>query len=126
MSDLSAHKALSNWTDLVFPKNENVYKRELLIEKTDLCIKVGEFRFPVARRVMANTIGNDLVAIQPLGLPTGMLHFIDYNTEREDLYERVLLVETYKKPRSRGGRRGGRRFGQPFIDIWNHRMWNHE
>ena len=126
MSDLSAHKALSNWTDLVHPKNENVYKRELLIEKTAFCIEVGAFILPVARRVMANTIGNDLVAVQPLELPTGMLHYIDYNIERKDLYKRVLLIETYKKPKSRRSRRGGRRFGQPFIDRWNHRMWNHE
>ena len=117
MSDLLAHKALSRWYELVFPKNENIYKRELLIEKKSFCIDVGALTFPVVRRVMANTIGNNLVSVQPMGLPTGMLHFIDYNTEREHLYKRVLLIETHKKPKSRRGRRGGgRRFQDSFLD----------
>ena len=117
MSDLSVHKALSRWYELVHPKNENIYKRELLIEKKSFCIEAGTFTFPVARRVMANTIGNDLVSVQPMELPTGTLHYIDYNIEHEDLYKRVLLIETYKKPKSRRSRRrGGRRFQDSFLD----------
>ena len=116
MSDLSVYNALSRWRELVHPKNENIYKRELLIEKKSFCIEVGAFTFPVARRVMANTIGNDLVSVQPMELPTGTLHYID-STEHEDLYKRVLLIETYKKPKSRRSRRrGGRRFQDSFLD----------
>lgn len=116
MSDLSVHKALSKWYELVYPKNKNIYKRELLIEKK-FCIEAGAFTFPVARRVMANTIGNDLVSVQPLELPTGTLHYVDCNIERKDSYKRMLLIETYKKPKSRRSRRrGGRRFQYSFLD----------
>ena len=111
MSDLSVYNALSRWRELVHPKNENIYKRELLIEKKSFCIEVGAFTFPVARRVIANTIGNDLVSVQPMELPAGILHY------HEDLYKRVLLIETYKKPKSRRSRRrGGRRFQDSFLD----------
>lgn len=34
--------------------------------------------FPIVRRVAAATIGNDLVPIQPLGLPQGQLFYFDY------------------------------------------------
>jgi hypothetical protein len=116
MSDLSVFNALSRWRELVHPKNENIYKRELLIEKKSFCIEVGAFTFPVARRVMANTIGNDLVSVQPMEPPTGIFHYID-STEHEDLYKRVLLIETYKKPLSRRSRRrSGRRFQDSFIN----------
>ena len=114
MSDLSVYNALSRWHELVYPKNENIYKRELLIEKIQsFCIEDGTFTFPIARRVMASTIGNDLVYVQPMELPAGILHYHEY----EDLYKRVLLIETYKKPLSRRGRRrGGRRFQDSFIN----------
>jgi hypothetical protein len=33
---------------------------------------------PITRRVSARTVGTDLVAVQPLEAPTGLLNFIDY------------------------------------------------
>jgi len=117
MSDLSIYNALLRWYELVYPKNEKTYKREFLIEKTQsFCIEDGAFTFPIARRVMASTIGNDLVSVQPMEPPTGIFHYID-STEHEDLYKRVLLIETYKKPLSRRSRRrSGRRFQDSFIN----------
>jgi len=39
----------------------------------------GNIILPMARRVAAQTIGMDLVAVQPLAPPTGLLEFLDYN-----------------------------------------------
>jgi hypothetical protein len=36
------------------------------------------FTLPIATRVMATTIGQDLVAVQPLGAPVGILNYIDF------------------------------------------------
>ena len=37
--------------------------------------------FPLIRRVTARTIGTDLVTVQPLGAPTGLLTYLDFNHE---------------------------------------------
>lgn len=39
----------------------------------------GNIILPIARRVAAQTIGLDLVNVQPLAAPQGLLHYIDYN-----------------------------------------------
>lgn len=51
--------------------------------------------FPLVRRVFAQTIANDLVSVQPLSLPTGLLFYMD-SPEREDVYTSKVLVEKYK------------------------------
>lgn len=73
--------------------NENLYKRELIIEK---CNKIKQdFFLPTARKVASKTLGSELVAVQPLNGPTGLIHYIDeYN---ENLYKRNLLIERTKK-----------------------------
>jgi hypothetical protein len=55
-------------------------------ENPDFCLKFywksndidGNLFFPIARSVAASTIGQDLVAVRPMSLPTGLLHYIDY------------------------------------------------
>lgn len=55
-------------------------------QKPDFCLKFywksheigGTFAMPIVRRVMASTIGQDLVAVTPMSLPTGLFHYIDY------------------------------------------------
>lgn len=39
----------------------------------------GNIMFPIARRVAAQTIGLDLVTVQPLAAPTGLITYLDYN-----------------------------------------------
>ena len=39
----------------------------------------GNIMLPIARRVAAQTMGLDLVAVQPLEPPRGLLEFLDYN-----------------------------------------------
>jgi hypothetical protein len=46
-------------------------------------------------RVASRTVGLDLVSVQPLSLPKGILYYFD-NKEREDVYTRVVLIEKYK------------------------------
>lgn len=35
--------------------------------------------FPIAQRVFAKTIASELVEVQPVSAPSGILHYIDYN-----------------------------------------------
>lgn len=39
----------------------------------------GNIMLPIARRVVAQTMGLDLVPVQPLAAPLGILNYIDYN-----------------------------------------------
>jgi hypothetical protein len=39
----------------------------------------GNIALPLIRRVAAQTMGLDLVAVQPLAAPTGLLTYLDYN-----------------------------------------------
>jgi len=39
----------------------------------------GNVILPMARRIAAQTIGMDLVTVQPLAVPTRLLEFLDYN-----------------------------------------------
>ena len=54
-------------------------------QKPDYCLKFywssHEFdglMFPAVRRVMASTVGQDLVRVEPMGGPTGNLFYLDY------------------------------------------------
>ena len=50
--------------------------------------------FPIVRRVFGGLIANDLVSIQPMSLPSGLLFYLDY-TRGGDLAGTGLKVETY-------------------------------
>ena len=36
--------------------------------------------FPIVRRVFAGLIANDLVSVQPMSLPSGLIFFLDFTT----------------------------------------------
>jgi hypothetical protein len=38
--------------------------------------------FPIVRRVFAGLIANEVVSVQPMSLPTGLLFYLDYNRIR--------------------------------------------
>jgi hypothetical protein len=41
--------------------------------------------FPIVRRVFAGLIANDLVSVQPMSLPSGLIFFLDFSFDRERL-----------------------------------------
>lgn len=57
-------------------------------QKPDYCLNFywtshkidGDIFLPIARRVMASTIGHDLVRVEPMGGPTGTIMYLDHST----------------------------------------------
>ena len=41
--------------------------------------------FPIVRRVFGSLIANELVSVQPMSLPSGLIFFLDFTTERSRL-----------------------------------------
>ena len=41
--------------------------------------------FPIVRRVFAGLIANDLVSVQPMSLPSGLIFFLDFQMDRDRL-----------------------------------------
>jgi hypothetical protein len=41
--------------------------------------------FPIVRRVFGNLIANDLVSVQPMSLPSGLIFFLDFTVESDKL-----------------------------------------
>jgi hypothetical protein len=41
--------------------------------------------FPIVRRVFAGLIANDLVSVQPMSLPSGLIFFLDFSFDRQRL-----------------------------------------
>lgn len=85
---------LEEWTNLVYPKKENVYKRKLLVEKVK---KHHRITFPFIRAMAANLVSDSLVSVQPLEAPTGTLFYMDNNNSNK----RMLLIERRKRRRRR-------------------------
>tara|TARA_B000000475_G_C15848864_1_gene387170 strand:- start:502 stop:705 length:204 start_codon:yes stop_codon:yes gene_type:complete len=48
--------------------------------------------FPIFKQVFAKTIKLDFVQVKPMNVPTGTLHYMDYNEE----FERQRLLEERK------------------------------
>ena len=40
--------------------------------------------FPIVRRVFGSLIANDLVSVQPMSLPSGLIFFLDFTYERDN------------------------------------------
>ena len=63
--------------------------RELLREASSMAAGDVEgfaaVAFPIVRRVFGNLIANDLVSVQPMSLPSGLIFFLDftYNSTRQ-------------------------------------------
>ena len=64
-------------------------------QKPDFCLKFywksheidgtfGTMAMPIVTRVMASTIGQDLVAVTPMSAPTGTLMYLDYTYGESD------------------------------------------
>jgi hypothetical protein len=49
---------------------------------------------PISIQVASRTVSLDLVSVQPLSLPSGLLFYMD-TPEREDVYTSKVLVEKY-------------------------------
>ena len=41
--------------------------------------------FPIVRRVFAGLIANDLVSVQPMSLPSGLIFFLDFTFNKQRL-----------------------------------------
>jgi hypothetical protein len=52
--------------------------------------------FPIVQRVFAGTMALDLVPVQPMSAPTGILFYMD-EYEAENVYHRIVIVDKYKK-----------------------------
>ena len=56
--------------------------KELLREQTTMAAGSVEgfaaVAFPIVRRVFAGLIANDLVSVQPMSLPSGLIFFLDF------------------------------------------------
>lgn len=86
-------------------RNEHPNKRIVLVE-----IDLGEtdiqpFVFPMVRRVFAQTLATEIVSVQPFGLPSGLLFYMDTfenTTGRPDKHRhrpenaRIVLCEVWE------------------------------
>lgn len=63
--------------------------RELLREATSMAggdvEGFASVAFPIVRRVFGNLIANDLVSVQPMSLPSGLIFFLDFTYDRDRL-----------------------------------------
>lgn len=70
------------WTDLINNNQPLIHHGHRAPQDEPPIIGGGGFdnlAFPMVRRVFGRTLGTDLVNVQPLELPTGLLRYIDYN-----------------------------------------------
>ena len=85
--------------------------------------------FPIVRRVFGGLVANDLVSIQPMSLPSGLLFYLDYtygdnvggDASQQTGNEGTLGQETYKQgqsiynlPTGKGIRSGSDAVGGPY------------
>ena len=79
--------------------------KELLRESTSMASGDVEgfaaVAFPIVRRVFAGLIANDLVSVQPMSLPSGLIFFLDFTFSGE-------LAGTNLVGRNRGGNIDGK------------------
>lgn len=61
----------------IFRRREEIGR---VIEGTDLAVQVGnfgQFAFPLRRQVFPNLIAQDLVSVQPMDRPVGLIFYFD-------------------------------------------------
>jgi hypothetical protein len=126
--DSAVYKYLKDWGNLIKKEEKKnvIYKREILLEKykeKKQTFEGDNIILPLARRVAATTLGQELVSVQPLPQPTGLLFYIDYDgLEKENVYKRNVLVEKMKRVKGivrRSRRRANRRTPINFEVIDN-------
>jgi hypothetical protein len=61
--------------------------------------------FPIVRRVFAGLIANELVSVQPMSLPSGLIFFLDFNSlmQSVDPHEWVILLKNQFMVQTRSG-----------------------
>lgn len=75
LADNKNHRAKSNMARLL----ENQAASLLKESSTDANIKgFQNIAFPIVRRVFGGLVANELVSVQPMSLPSGLLFFLDY------------------------------------------------
>jgi hypothetical protein len=99
--ELSVYKALTDWSNLI--KNsafQNFPALPYCVENTKSKKKeeIETIKFPLINKIVAQTLALDLVSVQPLSIPTGLIMYMD-NIEKENVYTRKVLVEKYKSYR---------------------------
>lgn len=64
-------------------------------------VTFDQIAFPIVTRMATQTIGLDLVSVQPMEQPTGMLMYLDfkYKTEHENAFTKAVLFEKHKAPK---------------------------
>jgi hypothetical protein len=75
LKDSPRNKARSNMARLMESQ-----ARHLLLEATQEASIIGfqNVAFPIVRRVFGGLISNELVSVQPMSLPSGLLFYLDY------------------------------------------------
>jgi hypothetical protein len=48
--------------------------------------------FPIIQRVSAMTIGQQLVSVQPMSPPTGVINYLDYKYRVTNLYDEIIKL----------------------------------
>lgn len=80
--DLSAHFGLdieSELSDLLSQQIAAEVDNEIIQQ-----IRGNNTILPIARRVIATTLGQDLVSVQPLPSPSGVLYYMDFKKSLKD------------------------------------------
>jgi hypothetical protein len=67
---------------------QSMLKKHQLINATVSDIFLENIAFPMIQRISARTLGMDLVTVQPLAAPTGMIFYMDYGDNNRSKYSR--------------------------------------
>lgn len=50
----------------------------------------NDFIMPLVQRVAAQTVGMELVSVQPMSAPTGMLAYLDYSYDKKPWWKKII------------------------------------
>lgn len=53
-------------------------------------IEFSGFTMPIVKNIVAKTVGQQLVSVQPLSGPVGKLVYLDYKYKNKNLFQRIL------------------------------------
>lgn len=81
LKDQKANPAKSNMARLLENQAAEVLREQRLMTETSELADIRGFQniaFPIVRRVFGGLIANELVSVQPMSLPSGLLFYLDY------------------------------------------------
>lgn len=67
----------------------------LILIKKILESSLGPISFPIISRVMPRLLATDIVSVQPMSAPTGIIFYADYSTD----YKPIFNISALKKMR---------------------------